>query len=86
MRNFELVNDMKGSTNSSRNGRSNRQQDNVFGGWVLKAPFTTNSKGIAWCSTLLEVMVKFRKMCNREDLSNVPYFILQPRLNNRMVS
>jgi len=55
-------------------------------GWVLKAPFTTNGKGIRWCSTVDAVFQKFKNLCDHDELGNVPYFILQPKLTNRMVS
>ena len=54
-------------------------------GWVLKAPFTTNSKGIKYCPNIYDILTAFEQFCNSLEHSSIPFFILQPRMTNRLV-
>jgi len=51
-------------------------------GWIVKLPFTTNSEGISFCKTTVDVLAaaqsKYDKFGHR-----IPYAILQPCLANR---
>ena len=60
------------------------RNEDIGNGWVVKAPFTTNSHGVRFCSASSGDAV-WRTIQALSTLmgSIVPYVILQPRLRNK---
>jgi hypothetical protein len=55
--------------------------DNNGNGWVLKYPYTTNSKGVFFINNSIDKVMSI--ICRESRRTNLPYIMLQPKLENR---